>query len=116
MDPFGAKMLRAGAAGVAAAVLCAVAVAGEPLMADGPITIRLLESDCTSEVAAATLQEWHAKTPPRQADVSLFDEFVPACWAEDEEGDILLADRDGSVLAVYRWAFEGLDPRGRIHI
>jgi hypothetical protein len=79
---------------------------------DGVNSIELRTSVCSSEYATAVLQFMDAKSEPKRADVMLAGVFVPACWAEDEDGDILLADTKGGADVLYRSAFEGLLPKG----
>jgi hypothetical protein len=90
---------------VASLTLIACAAVAEPTMERGVVSVRLLDSECPSDTAKAVLEFLEAKTPAKRADVMLAGQFVPACWAEDEDRDILLAGRDGSVTAMYRNAF-----------
>lgn len=79
-----------------------------PTFTDGPITVRLLDSPCSSEVAAAVLEALEAKTEPKRADVMIAGEHVSSCWAEDEDRDILVADRKSGYAAIYRHSFSDL--------
>lgn len=97
----------------ALAACLAMSAHAEPTMTHGVVSVRLLDSECSSEVAIATLQSLDGKTKAKRADVMIAGEHVSACYAEDEDGDILLADREGGSDAIYRRAFTELQPRGR---
>jgi hypothetical protein len=90
-----------------AAMLAAASVHAEPVMVDGPRTFRLLDSECSAELAIEALKKRDAISPAKRADVTIYGTFVPACWALDPDGDVIVMDRDGeSGVVIYRSSFE----------
>ncbi len=72
----------------------------------GPVTITLLDSACSSELAAMVLKANDAKGDPKRADVMIAGHFVAACWSSDDDGDVLLVDRKGVMQNIYRDSFK----------
>jgi hypothetical protein len=93
-----------------AAVLFAVCAPSRATMIyqQGPLSITALDSDCSSDDAKKVLAESGAMTPPKRADVMLAGQFIPACWAEDKDHDVIVIDRKGSGGVIFRRAFRQL--------
>jgi hypothetical protein len=49
-----------------------------------------------------------ARTAPMRADIMLAGVFIPACWSEDQDRDIIVMDRSGAIFVIYRKDFTEL--------
>lgn len=91
---------------VASLLAYCAAAAAQPTVTEGPMTVTLLQSSCSSEATVAWLTKLEGRTESSRADVMLYGVFVSACWSGDADGDIIVVDRDGSGVTIYRKAFD----------
>jgi hypothetical protein len=91
---------------VAAVLMTSLSAHATLVYERGPMSIRLLDSDCASEDTAKLIAEHKGVTKAKRADIMLAGNFVPACYAFDIDGDVVVMDRKGAGGILYRKAFK----------